>query len=88
MEFDIYYPYGIPYYLNEPFLTVHFVNNEESFVPIHFVTNKKKDKLAGLLPPLTKRKYSFPVAKNHVVIFFSDQYISFKLEDGWTYTIP
>ena len=49
MEFDIYYPYGIPYYLNEPFLTVHFVNNEESFVPIHFVMNKKKDKLAGLL---------------------------------------
>tara|TARA_B100000745_G_C20134513_1_gene388837 strand:+ start:1435 stop:1701 length:267 start_codon:yes stop_codon:yes gene_type:complete len=88
MEFDIYVPYGINYHSNEQFKKVTFINNEEYIVEMFFVENKQKGKLAGLLFPLSKKKFIIPQRIKCFLIIFGKQYINLVLEDGWTYEIP
>tara|TARA_B100001094_G_C17963971_1_gene686881 strand:- start:292 stop:558 length:267 start_codon:yes stop_codon:yes gene_type:complete len=88
MEFDIYVPYGINYHSNEPFKKVTFINNEDYIVEMYYVKNKQKDKLAGLLFPLSKKKFIMPKSIRSFLIIFGNRYINLVIEDGWTYEIP
>ena len=60
MDPEINYPYGIPFFSDQTFIPVSFVNNDSELFTIHFVKNKKLDKLAGIIFPHETKKYHFP----------------------------
>jgi len=61
MDPDIYYPYGLPFFTNQPVIPVTFVNNEDHFIKIHLIKKNKIENLAGIIFPKEKKKYHFPM---------------------------
>lgn len=91
MNFDLYYPHDIKYFDPIPLINVHFVNNEQEVIHIYYVRNKNIDKLATVLPPLSKREYQFP--EKSIIAFFlmndlKKPYRIVKLVNGMKYIIP
>tara|TARA_B100001094_G_C17910546_1_gene660990 strand:+ start:493 stop:768 length:276 start_codon:yes stop_codon:yes gene_type:complete len=91
MDSSINYPYGIPFFSDQKFITVYFQNNDKYLYTIYFVKNKKVENLAGILFAGENKKYNFP--ENSIVAIILENkpkevqtYI--KLKDGWTYTYP
>ena len=60
MDPEINYPYGIPFYSDQSFIPVSFVNHGSELFMIYFVKKKKLDKLAGIVFPQETKKYHFP----------------------------
>ena len=91
MDLSITYPYGIPFYSDQKFITIYFHNNDSYLYCIYFVKHKKVDKLAGIVFSGQKKKYHFP-EKSIVAIILErrpkdvQQYI--KLTPDWTYVYP
>ena len=91
MDFDINYPYGIPFYSDMTFIPVSFVNQDSELFMIYFVKKKKLDKLAGIVFSQETKKYHFPVKSIVAIILQSKPnkiqcYI--KLQEGMRYIYP
>jgi len=91
MDSSIIYPYGIPFYSDQKFITVYFQNNDTNLYNIYFVKDKKVDKLAAIVFPGNRKKYNFP-EKSIVAIILEnkpkDVQVYIKLQPDWTYTYP
>jgi hypothetical protein len=72
MDPEIHYPYGIPFYSDQSFIPVSFVNNDSELFMIYFVKNREIDKLAGIVFPQETKKYHFP-AKSIVAIILQSK---------------
>jgi len=91
MDFDINYPYGIPFYSDMTFIPVSFVNQDSELFMIYFVKKKKLDKLAGIVFSQETKKYHFPTKSIVAIILQSKPnkiqcYI--KLQEGMRYIYP
>ena len=91
MDFDINYPYGIPFYSDITFIPVSFVNQDSELFMIYFVKKKKLDKLAGIVFSQETKKYHFPTKSIVAIILQSKPnkiqcYI--KLQEGMRYIYP
>jgi len=91
MDFDINYPYGIPFYSDMTFIPVSFVNQDSELFMIYFVKKKKLAKLAGIVFSQETKKYHFPVKSIVAIILQSKPnkiqcYI--KLQGGIRYIYP
>jgi hypothetical protein len=91
MDFEINYPYGIPFYSDMTFIPVSFVNQDSELFMIYFVKKKKLDKLAGIVFPQETKKYHFPTKSIVAIILQSKPnkiqcYI--KLQKGMRYIYP
>ena len=71
MDFEINYPYGIPFYSDMTFIPVSFVNQDSELFMIYFVKKKKLDKLAGIVFPQETKKYHFPTKSIVAIILQS-----------------
>ena len=71
MDFDINYPYGIPFYSDQTFIPVSFVNQDSDLFVIYFVKKKKLDKLAGIVFSQETKKYHFPKKSTVAIILQS-----------------
>ena len=91
MDFDINYPYGIPFYSDMTFIPVSFVNQDSELFMIYFVKKKKLAKLAGIVFSQETKKYHFPTKSIVAIILQSKPnkiqcYI--KLQEGMRYIYP
>lgn len=91
MDSSKYYPYGIPFYIDQKFIDVKFINNEDHFINIFFVDGDILGKLAGIIFSHQKRDYQFP--ENSIVAIVSEKkpnkyHCFIKLIDGMTYIYP
>ena len=71
MDNEINYPYGMPFFTDQPVIPVSFVNNEDHFINIYFIKQNKIDKLASIIFPKEKKKYHFP--KNTIVAIITQK---------------
>ena len=71
MDFEINYPYGIPFYSDMTFIPVSFVNQDSDLFMIYFVKKKKLDKLAGIVFSQETKKYHFPTKSIVAIILQS-----------------
>jgi hypothetical protein len=71
MDFEINYPYGIPFYSDMTFIPVSFVNQDSELFMIYFVKKKKLDKLAGIVFSQETKKYHFPTKSIVAIILQS-----------------
>tara|TARA_B110000971_G_C19861084_1_gene431662 strand:+ start:587 stop:862 length:276 start_codon:yes stop_codon:yes gene_type:complete len=60
MDSEINYPYGIPFYSDQIFIPVSFVNNDTELFNIYFMNKKIIGALAGIVFPQEIKKYHFP----------------------------
>jgi hypothetical protein len=91
MDLSINYPYGIPFYSDQKFISINIINNEDHLFNIYFVENKEIKNLASIVFPHQKKKYQFP--ENSIVAIITDKkpndiHCIIKLKDGWTYNYP
>jgi|TARA_B110000902_G_scaffold184919_1_gene209351 hypothetical protein len=91
MDLSINYPYGIPFYSNQEFISINIINNEDDILKLYFVKQKKITGLAGIIFSHEKKKYRFP--KKSICAMIADKKPNkvqcfIKLQDGWTYTYP
>ena len=71
MDFEINYPYGIPFYSDMTFIPVSFVNQDSELFMIYFIKKKKLDKLAGIVFSQETKKYHFPTKSIVAIILQS-----------------
>jgi len=71
MDPDIYYPYGLPFFTDQPVIPVTFINNEDFYINIYLVKKNKLNNLAGIIFPKEKKKYHFP--KNTIVAIITQK---------------
>jgi len=91
MDFSITYPYGIPFYSDQKFITVYFQNNDTNLYNIYFVKDKKITDLASIVFPGDRKKYHFPEESIVAIILEKkpkDVQVYIKLQPDWTYTYP
>tara|TARA_B110000977_G_scaffold201369_1_gene295619 strand:+ start:1985 stop:2239 length:255 start_codon:yes stop_codon:yes gene_type:complete len=84
MDFNIFVPYGINYYVAEPiyFITFNNISNEY----IYGYSLHKKN--IFILPPHTKRKYLFLLTMKKIIIKYHKNNYLIKLIENMIYTIP
>ena len=90
MDPEINYPYGIPFYSDQSFIYVSFVNHDSELFMIYFIKKKKIDKLAGIVFPQETKKYHFPKGSIVAIILQSKPnkiqcYIKLKKEMRYIY---
>jgi len=71
MDPEINYPYGIPFFSDQTFIPVSFVNNDTELFNIYFVRKKLLRNLAGIVFPQEIKKYHFPKGSIVAIILLS-----------------
>ena len=60
MNPEINYPYGMPFFSDQTFVPVSFVNNDSELFNIYFMNKMIIGNLAGIVFPQETKNYHFP----------------------------
>ena len=90
MDLELNYPYGIPFFSNIDMIFFTIINNSHDIIYI-YLKKDKKNNLANIIFPFTKKKFYFP-DKSIIFIYLDIDFKKFicriKIKNGWTYIYP
>jgi hypothetical protein len=91
MDISIYYPFNIPFFSDQKFISIHLVNNEDHYFYIYFLNGDLLGDLAGFVFKKETRHYHFP--EKSIIAIISETkpnkiYSLIKISNNMTYIYP